>query len=91
MKKMLLTQIGSALLVTAAAASAHDTWFEPVTGPAAGRGVRVLALGTGTEYPLQETAIGAEYLARQGCLLAGKADGAATAMQPLRNTPTVSA
>jgi len=48
---------------------AHDTWFQPLPGP----GVTTLALGTGNRFPTQESAIGAEYLVRQGCRVAGAA------------------
>jgi len=46
------------------ASKAHDSWFEPQTGP---RGERLLALGTGNQFPVQETAIGREYLSVNGC------------------------
>lgn len=57
MRHPLLT-LAAALLPCAAAA--HDTWFERQPD---GR----LLLGTGHQFPLRETGIGAEYLAVQGC------------------------
>jgi hypothetical protein len=50
------------LLAGAGAAAAHDTWFETVPGA----GWR-LALGTGNQFPVQETGVGANYVVRQGC------------------------
>lgn len=64
------------LLALAAGAQAHDTWFEPLPD---GR----LALGTGNRYPVQETAVGREYLQRQGCRATA---GAERTMQPLQHT-----
>lgn len=65
----------AALAVCCGAATAHDTWFANRPG-AAGWG---LALGTGNQFPLQETGVGAEYLVRQGCAgglgLSAVADG----------------
>ncbi len=49
-----------------AAAQAHDTWFRVLP---AGGGAPLLALGTGTRFPAQESGISVEYLARQGCSL----------------------
>ncbi len=54
-----------ALLGSSGAATAHDTWFAPVPGASAAQ--PLLALGTGNQFPKQEFAIGAEFLARQGC------------------------
>jgi hypothetical protein len=48
----------------AGTAAAHDTWFEQRGDTPA---TIVLALGTGNQFPKQESSIGAEYLARQGC------------------------
>lgn len=56
-------------LLASAPAHAHDTWFQPEGADAQGR--VVLALGTGNRFPVQETAIGAEYLLRAGCDAAG--------------------
>ncbi len=58
-----------ALVLAAARAAAHDTWFQPEGADAQGRAL--LALGTGNRFPVQETAIGAEYLVRTGCGAAG--------------------
>lgn len=68
-------------LLAASPASAHDTWFQPED--AAPSGARTLALGTGTHFPLQETAIGAEYLVAAACRGAG---GPPQPLQPLRTT-----
>lgn len=67
------------LLASAAPASAHDTWFQPEDSDALGR--VTLALGTGKRFPLQETAIGAEYLLRSGC-------GEAGALEPVGQRDT---
>lgn len=72
--RKLLTLLG--LLALVAPAAAHDTWFEPLPD---GR----LALGTGNRYPVQETAVGREYLERQGCRAVA---GAERTMQPLAHT-----
>lgn len=69
MKHALRIAALAATLAATTAASAHDSWFEAVPGPGAPR----LALGTGAQYPVQETAIAAEYLARTGCLGAAQA------------------
>lgn len=47
------------LLAACTAAHAHDTWFEPRGG--------TLALGTGNQFPLIETGIAAQHVARSGC------------------------
>jgi hypothetical protein len=57
---------GAAGLVAAAAASAHDTWFEWLPRDQAAGGV-ALALGTGNRFPVHETPIYAEHLAATGC------------------------
>lgn len=50
-------------LALAGPARAHDTWFHiERAGPAP-----LLSLGTGQRFPVHETAIAPEYLARQGC------------------------
>lgn len=66
----------AASLITALPAAAHDTWFQPAD--AATAGPRTLALGTGNQFPLQETAIGAEFLVAAACR------GAEGEAQPLR-------
>lgn len=47
------------LIAACTAAHAHDTWFEPRDG--------TLALGTGTVFPLIETGVAAQHVARSGC------------------------
>lgn len=66
-------------LIAAAPAAAHDTWFQPEGRDAAG--ARTLALGTGNQFPLQETPIGAEYLVASGCRAGG---GDWLPLEPLR-------
>ena len=53
-----------AALLAAGAASAHDTWFERLDndGPAPR-----LALGTGNQFPAQESGIDATYIVASGC------------------------
>ena len=73
----------AALALSVSLARAHDTWFQPL--PASRSTPQVeLALGTGNRYPVQETGVGAEYLARQGCH-AGDGQSAQMPMQPTRN------
>ena len=80
-------------LLLPAAAQAHDTWFQAL--PASG-GAPLLALGTGSRFPVQESGIGVEYLARQGCTVQAPGTGANAPkrrsvqpviqpMKPLRN------
>ena len=71
----MLSLLAAAWLATAPAL-AHDTWFAPQPGG-------LLALGTGNRYPVQETAVGREYLERQGCRTAA---GGERTMQPLHHT-----
>ncbi len=66
------------LLLLAGAAQAHDSWFERLPDG-------TLALGTGNQFPTFDSAIGAEYLRKQGCQ---RADGSALPLTPLRNTDT---
>lgn len=68
-------------LLAAGPSLGHDTWFEPVD--AAGAGPRLLALGTGNQFPLQETAIGAEYLVAAACRGAA---GDPLPLQPVQTT-----
>ncbi|MFT3954492.1 MAG: DUF4198 domain-containing protein [Piscinibacter sp.] len=70
-----------AVLAVAGPATAHDTWFQPVD--AASAGARTLALGTGNQFPRQETAIGAEYLVTAACRGAA---GGPQPLQPLQTT-----
>ena len=72
----------ASLLVFTTAAQAHDTWFEPRGQRGAG-GV-FIALGTGNQFPLHDTAVDAQYLERRGCREAGQA----VALEALGNTST---
>jgi hypothetical protein len=76
------------LTLAAGAATAHDTWFESL--PVTAGGAPLLALGTGNQYPAQETGIDARYLAVRGCRSADRflPDAAPLALKALRNTPT---
>jgi hypothetical protein len=47
-------------------AAAHDTWFQPL--PPNARGALVLALGTGNQYPVQETPVALRQLHSSGCV-----------------------
>ncbi|WP_280151183.1 DUF4198 domain-containing protein [Piscinibacter sp. XHJ-5] len=69
------------LALAAAPAQAHDTWFalERRTPSAA-----VVALGTGNQFPVQESAVGAEQLTRHGC----RTGSAAVPLAPGQVTPT---
>jgi hypothetical protein len=69
----------AALWLAASAALAHDTWFAPYAGAPASE--RLLALGTGNQFPLLDSPIGTEFLPQQGCALA---DGGRVAMAALR-------
>ncbi len=70
-------------LVLAMPAAAHDTWFRRLPAPAGG-GV-ALALGTGNQFPTQESAVGMEHLARSGCR---DGNGAVTPLAHAGDTPT---
>lgn len=77
---MTLLRICLALWVGAAMpAHAHDTWFAPLGAPSAG--ARLLALGTGNRYPVQELPIGHEQLVQRGCAGAGGAAATLSAVQ----------
>ncbi len=69
-----------ALAMVSAAAPAHDTWF--TTMPLNPRGQWVLALGTGTAFPVYETPVAAHQLAHSGCV------GEAVRERPLRDAGT---
>lgn len=72
-----------ACALVSGSAQAHDTWFRPL--PQAGGGQALaFALGTGNRYPLHESAVGIEQLSASGCR---RDDGAAAALQRLRDTP----
>ncbi|HEY6134881.1 MAG TPA: DUF4198 domain-containing protein [Rubrivivax sp.] len=70
-------------LLLAARADAHDTWF--AVAPSRAGGEAVLALGTGNQFPLQESGVATAYLQRSGCRLH---DGSRVALDPLREGPT---
>ena len=99
--KFASTRLAAALALTLAtgAARAHDTWFETLPAGPGSSGTALLALGTGNQYPVQETGIDAHYLVSRGCWAAAatsagpptrtQAGGAAPlALKALRNTPT---
>ena len=75
--------VAGALLAAAAAgpASAHDTWFQPLPGP----GAQQLALGTGNQFPVQETPVGAASLVGNGCR---GSDGRVAPLRVLVEAPT---
>jgi len=77
----ILRLLVTSLACLAGAAAAHDSWFEPLA--TARSGEQWLALGTGNQFPVRETAISAEYLQVQGCR---HADGSPAALAALRNT-----
>lgn len=79
-RALLTVALGGAAM----AASAHDTWFEPL--PPARTGELRLALGTGDRFPAQEYAIDPKYLDRQGC--SPGAPGPAGALRAERATAT---
>ncbi len=76
------------LALATGTATAHDTWFEAL--PATTGGGPVLALGTGNQYPAQESSIDARYLVARGCRPAdAPAPGTAPLiLKALRNTAT---
>lgn len=63
MKPLVAAAALAAAFAWPGAATAHDSWLE--AGPDR------LALGTGTLFPVQETAIAPEYLAATGCYAGG--------------------
>lgn len=67
-------------LAACAAVRSHDTWFAPLGAPSASG--RLLALGTGNRYPVQEFPVGHEQLVRRGCAGAQGAAGSLSAVQP---------
>lgn len=62
--------LATLLAAAAGAAAAHDTWFA-VRG-ATLPGNTVLALGTGNQFPVQESTIAVEHLQAQGCRQGGR-------------------
>ena len=86
-RPFLLAATTLSAVLFSAAALAHDTWFRAL--PADG-GAPLLALGTGTRFPAQESGIGVEFLARQGCSMQAAGASARTTqpvqrLKPLRN------
>ena len=79
------TCLAVALLLTCTAPRAHDTWFEPL--PASTARQTEVALGTGNQFPKQDSSIGAEYLVAQGCDAPDQPPGTLV-MKALRNTDT---
>lgn len=78
-----------ALLAVAGGAAAHDTWFAPL--PAPNPNETLLALGTGNRFPVFETAVDRQFVARRGCRGGQGVDGdgdAPPALEPLRYTDT---
>jgi len=69
--------LAATLIGSAAGAFAHDSWLEAPSGSPG-----LLRLGTGNQYPMQESAIGAEYLRQQGCT---RRDGSPAALSALGN------
>ena len=67
--------IGIALAALAGSAWAHDTWFAPVAATKPGE--IQLMLGTGNQYPIQESALAFEHVEKTGCRAA---DGKAVTM-----------
>ena len=73
--------VSAVLAALAAPALAHDSWFERLPGASA---QPLLLLGTGNQFPVLESGIGAEYLVQQGCQgAAGAAPQAAAPIAPL--------
>ena len=75
--------IGIALAALAGSAWAHDTWFAPVAATKPGE--IQLMLGTGNQYPIQESALAFEHVEKTGCRAA---DGKAVTMASVRTDPT---
>lgn len=71
----------SGLLLASAGASAHDTWFQPIGPPVE---TRLLRLGTGDRFPLQEFSLEPSHLAGSGCIAA---DGRGAKLVPVRRLP----
>jgi Domain of unknown function (DUF4198) len=70
------------LSAAASASLAHDTWFR--LEPAATRGEVLMALGTGNQYPVQESPVAASHLRRSGC----SGGSGAMPLVPAGDTPT---
>jgi hypothetical protein len=69
------------LLLAAAGADAHDTWFQALSVQP---GSAVLSLGTGTRFPQHQFPIGTEHLRSSGCR---GTDGRAMRLVPVREAP----
>ena len=72
-----------ALSATSFHVAAHDTWFQPLPAPKLNQ--MLLALGTGNQFPVQESAVGIEHLARSGCR---EINGRVSALKFARDTTT---
>ena len=70
-------------LAAAAPAHAHDTWFAPLGAPSASG--RLLALGTGNRFAVQEFPVGHEQLVQRGCAGAAGGTGTLSAVRPAPN------
>jgi hypothetical protein len=68
--------IAAAMLLGAAGAAAHDTWFAPTAEAG-------LTLGTGNRFPVMELAVDDKYFTRRGC---AAADGTPRALTRQRFT-----
>lgn len=73
----------TSLSVAATVASAHDTWFKAL--PDAKPGTVMLALGTGTQFPVQEVGVGAEFLRSSGCRRGNSPPSAFTVVSNVSN------
>ncbi len=71
-------------IASATPALAHDTWFAPL--PADARGGVALALGTGNQFPVQESGIDMQHLLYSGCRR--EAGGAPLTLQRVADAPT---
>ena len=73
--------LAAALVLTTAAAAAHDSWL--AAGPvAATEGAAWLALGTGNQFPTQESGIDAPFVVRRGCRGASPATPSVKPVKP---------
>jgi Domain of unknown function (DUF4198) len=82
MKTRLKFKQGAVLAVFAcstALAHAHDTWFERLSADG-----RLLALGTGNQFPFMDTALAADSLVQAGC---SSANGQTEPLLPQAATP----
>jgi hypothetical protein len=79
-----LQAVAAALAAALNTAHAHDTWFAPL--PADAHGGIALALGTGNQFPVQESGIDIRHLQYSGCR--HEAGGAPIALQRSADAPT---